>query len=420
MDTGLSSGRHVIAALSASTSLPPPDVTGGRLRQLLDVSPWMIFAALTLLALALRLACTTGLIGSDDLIYAKYARALMEGHYSETLDQARVAGRIHWAFRFGVVVPLAGLYKAFGVTEWSTLALPLLASTASVLLLAAVGRRMFDMRVAVIAGLLYATFPLQLRYGTAVLPEPIAECFALLGVLCYVTAPRRGDWTLVAAGALMGVAYLAKESAVFIGGAFFLHAVWERRWRSAALLATGMTGVIAAEHVYHLFAHGDLLFRMHSTRLFNLEASAIDPDRYQDLSYLLFRKYPHMMIVPNLVFGLHSLACVVCAGAALAMGPRRQYSLLLLWAAIPWLYLSFGSWSLQQYALIPRDPRYIEFTYPPLMLLSGVAISRALAARPLIARSAALALALVAGAGIVIGVGMRGTSHTQEKSMRSA
>jgi hypothetical protein len=372
-------------------------------------STWLAWTAVVALALALRLACSTGLAGSDDLFYAKYANAIVAGQYTQTYNAARGVEPRHWALRYGLLLPLAGVYRVAGVSEWSTVALPLVASTVCVLLLMQIGRRLFDARVALLAGLIYATFPMQLRYATVLEPEPLAQCFALLGVICYLQSgpSARGAWP-VAAGMQFGAAYLAKETAVFVAGAFLLHALFERRWQRAALLAIGVSSVVAAEHAYYLFVQGDILFRPHSTQLFNLR----DPENLRNLNdrwvYRLFVQYPRSMLVPSRTFGLHSLVCLCGAAAALLLKPRRHYLLLLLWAVIPWLYMNFGSWSLERYAIMPRADRYLDLVYPPLMLLTALVISRALAVRGRVATLTVAALAVVLVVGVASGLATRG------------
>jgi hypothetical protein len=379
------------------------------------MSPAIVFGGLVLLALTLRLACTTGLIGSDDLRYGRYAQAIVDGTYGNLLEAARGVEFRHWGLRYGLLLPVAALYKFFGASEWTTILLPLVASTASVLLLADIGRRLFDLRVGVIAGLLYATFPIQLRYATVLTPEPIAELLVLIGVLCYVKAretARRASLLWFGAGLAFGVAYLAKEPALFVGGAVFLYAAWERRWRAAALLAFGITAIVAIEHTYYLFWQGDILFRPHATVVHRM----LNPENAEsELAYQLLRKYPAMMLLPSVDFGLHSLACLIGAAAALALKPRRNYLLVLFWTVIPWLYLNFGSASLQQYLVLPRAPRYIEFTYPPLMLLTGVVVSAALASRQMVARLMVGTLAAVLVVGVASGLATKGRGYRAEE-----
>jgi 4-amino-4-deoxy-L-arabinose transferase-like glycosyltransferase len=371
---------------------------------------WMVYGALAVLALALRLACSTGLVGSDDLYYATYAKALAEGQYATVLGQLRGVEHTHYALRYGILLPLAAIYKLFGVGEWTTILLPLTASTLSVALLAAIACRMYDLRVAIIAGLLYATFPIQLEFASVLEPEPIAECFALLGVLAYLYA-RRGTYSGLwfVTGVLMGSAYLTKEAAAFIGLAFFLHAALQRQWRGALLIALGLLSVVVLEHAYYYFVWNDVLFRPHSTQLYQLPQSDSFFLPRLELKYRLFYKYPEAMLVPDLRMGLHSVACLAWAGIALILARRRGFSMLGLWAVIPWLYLNFGSWSLTHYAPLPKDPRYLEFTYPPLMILSAVALSRFFAGRRAVAWPAAAAFAAVLVGGVFSGVVIRGT-----------
>jgi hypothetical protein len=130
-------------------------------------SKWISVGAICVLGLVMRLACTTGLIASDDLGYSRYARLIAHDLYVPELH--------HYAIRYGLTIPVAGVYRLFGVGEWTTILVPLLASTASVPLLIAIGQKLFDLRTALIAGLLFATFPVQLHLATMLLPEPVAE-----------------------------------------------------------------------------------------------------------------------------------------------------------------------------------------------------------------------------------------------------
>jgi 4-amino-4-deoxy-L-arabinose transferase-like glycosyltransferase len=358
-----------------------------------------------MLALLLALASTTGLMGADDLRYARYAQGLAEGDYRGALNE----WPRHNALRFGVIVPVALVYRAFGVNEWSTMVVPLIASTLSVVLLIEVGRRMFGLVAGVVAGLLYATFPLRLIYGGILVPELIAECWVLLSALCYLRArDQSGAWWVIS-GMLLGVAYMTKEPALFIGGAFLVYTVWQRQWRGTILYAVGVALIGAAEHAYYYAVWGDVLFRFHVTRPYTVVASeTFFTLQGKPLLHFLFRKYPDMMVVPHIKYGLHGLTSVVAAAAALLLKPRRDYGLALLWCILPGLYLNFGSFSFARYAPVPRDERYIEFLFPPLMLLAGVAFGRALTSGAVVARSAAAVLGVVMVAGAASGLAMRG------------
>ncbi|HEY0872628.1 MAG TPA: glycosyltransferase family 39 protein [Vicinamibacterales bacterium] len=371
-----------------------------------------LFAALAILTLLLRLAGMTGLIGSDDLNYVKFADAVVEGRYSEMVGGERER---HQGLRYAVILPQAAIQRTLGVSEWTTILLPLVTSTLSVLLLAEIGRLLFGLRIGLIAGLLYATFPIHILLGTILVPEPVLGFYSLAGVLCYLHAGRRGGILWFVAGMLMGAAYLAKEPAVFVGGAFLLHALWERRWRGAALFAAGMIIVPVLEHAYYYFVLGDLMFRPNSTRVFSLDEPQNIANLHRNLTYRLFIKYPSMMLVPNAMFALHSLVCVALAATAVIFTRRRGFLMLTLWAIVPWLYLNFGSWTIEHYAPMPTDPRYLELVYPPLMLLAAVAVMRALDMGGARARLTACSLIVVLVVGSVMGIRLKGTVGRAEQ-----
>ena len=330
---------------------------------------WLI-VGLFFFALLLRLTCFTGLIASDDLTYSRFAQQIASGQY--------VLEYHHYAIRFGVILPVGMVYALFGVSEWSTIIVPLLTSASSVVLLALIATRLFGARAGLIAGLLLATFPLQLYHATILVPEPIVEFYVLLAVLIYVRTDERASVAMGAlAGVLIGVAYLTKEPALFVAPALFIDAALRRRWQQAFGIAAGVVSVIALEHAYYLAMTGDLLFRPHSMVIHNQYVTGggreISPDVFNSgLLRRLFIEYPRMMLIPGLDFGIHSLVALILSALAMFRFRKdRRAHFLLLWAVVPWLYLNFGTTSFTHYIPIPAAPRYIDFTYPPLFLLSA-------------------------------------------------
>jgi hypothetical protein len=90
-----------------------------------------------------------------------------------------------------------------------------------------------------------------------------------------------------------------------------------------------------------------------------------------NLSWRIWKAYPRLMLLPNEHFGLHSIFVLVLAGVAVVRTRLKGDVLLLaLWAAIPYLYLNFGSSSFSHYWALPLAPRYISLIYPPLFILA--------------------------------------------------
>ena len=335
------------------------DVSAARLR--------VILAIAFISALAVRLFCFTGLIGSDDLGYSYMADLLARGRFQPVAH--------HWTNRLMVILPVSAAYRLFGMQEWSTVLAPLLASAASVPLLMAIGVRLFSLTAGLIAGVLLMTFPVHVRYASVLVPEPVTEFLLLLGAWAYIRSGERARGWLYAAGLFFGLAYMGKEPAIFVGGAFVLYNLVRRRWAAAAWTVAGISTVIAAEISYFAAATSDGLFRLHSLKVHYLDPAVTAAN--SDLPYRLLKVYPKMMLIPNVHFGVHSACALLFGAAGLAMLKRRRIALLLLlWAAVPWLYLNWGSSNLTRYIAIPAAPRYIGLVYMPLFLAAAVAIHR--------------------------------------------
>ena len=335
------------------------------------VSPARLWAILTIAfasALAVRLFCFTGIVGSDDLGYSYMADLLARGKFQPVAH--------HWTNRLMVILPVSAAYRLFGMQEWSTVLVPLFASAASVPLLIAIGTRLFSLTAGLIAGVLLMTFPVHVRYASVLVPEPVTELLLLLGAWAYVRSQERAAGWLYGAGVFLGLAYMGKEPAIFVGGAFVLYNLLRRRWTAAAWTAAGISTVIAAEIAYFAAATSDGLFRFHSLKVHYLDPAVTAANA--DLPYRLLKVYPKMMLIPNVHFGVHSVCALLCGAAGLALLKRRRIALLLLlWAAVPWFYLNWGSSNLTQYIAIPAAPRYIGLIYMPLFLAAAVAIERA-------------------------------------------
>ena len=96
-----------------------------------------------------------------------------------------------------------------------------------------------------IAALLMASFPLSIRYGSILVPEPVAGLYILAAVWLYLRARESGRLTTAtAAGIFLGVAYLTRELALFVILAVLIEAAWQRRWRMFLAVAFGSLVVV--------------------------------------------------------------------------------------------------------------------------------------------------------------------------------
>src|SRR5262245_36325564 len=147
---------------------------------------WLsLTAGLFTISLFLRIICYTGLIASDDLVYARHAERVANHAYR--LES------YHMATRYGVFVPVGMLYRLFGVHEWTTVALPLIHSSLAAVLTAIIAAHLEGPAIAWLSGFLMATFPVELRYGTILVPEPFLQTMLLFAALLFVLAEKKNE-----------------------------------------------------------------------------------------------------------------------------------------------------------------------------------------------------------------------------------
>lgn len=334
---------------------------------------WTYFGFIVVAALLMRLACYTGLIASDDVGYSHFAQLIAQLHYKPELH--------HYALRYGLIIPLGALYALFGVREWTTVLLPILASAASVPAVMLIADKLLGRRVALLTGLLVATFPLALRYATILFPEPIAEFYGLVAILIYLYWGTRSPAPAgLICGICVGVAYLTKEPTLFIAPALMIDALAMRRWRLFLGISAGIVMMVGIEHTYYLAVTGDLLFRPHAMIVHNHTVEAVKANRY--VFWRLFKAYPRILIVPTLSSGLHSLFALLLVVPACLLMPFEKLRIPLLWVVLPLLYLEFGTSSFTHYWLLPAEDRYLIFIYPPLFMLASAALIRWGSLRP--------------------------------------
>ena len=328
--------------------------------------PWPALLLIFGVSLVVRSICFTGLIGSDDLFYSAFAQQILDGTYQ--------LERNHMAIRYGVILPLAAIYKVFGIHEWSTVALPLLASSLAPVLATLVGFQLSGATAAWIAGLLLATFPVDARYATILVPESMLQSAVLAAAIVYLNAEARQSMALgIVSGILMGLAYLIKEPGAFVVTAFVIFAFAQRRWSLGLTVAGGAALVLAAELTWFWVVTQDLLFRTHAMVVNNRQPEVISANEH--LIYRLFQSYPRLMLLPNVDFGLHSVLAAAACVVALVSDRSYRTAFLLLWAAVPLLYLNFGTSSFERFWALPVSPRYVSLIYPPLFVLTGIIVA---------------------------------------------
>ncbi len=193
------------------------------------------------LALGLILILATGLrvvsfIGygydGDDVGYADLAHSIVAGGFREAHERTSLI----FPARIGILAPAAMSFKVFGVSEQALGVYPLVVSLAGILLAYVAGSVLFNERVGLVAAVLHALLPVDVRYGTLLYPDPPGALWLNGAILLVYVASRGAIRRRIVAGILaglfLGLSWLSKEALLFslpfVGG-YILWATYRER-----------------------------------------------------------------------------------------------------------------------------------------------------------------------------------------------
>lgn len=221
------------------------------------------------IALAVRVEFFVGCLGTDDLVAWNRAAQFSQSHWC-ALDQNF---NIVATLRYGLSLPVAGIFTLFGISETTANVFPLLMSLLAVAAVWDLTRRLTgSLAMACIAALWLAMIGLDISYSSVLLPDgPLSS----LGVLCVwgtVLAIRCGDGKPLASsllffisGFLAGYAISVKLPGIGLIVTLF---VWSassltlKQWRLKMLwILCGFFLAVALEHLFFWAIHGDLFYR---------------------------------------------------------------------------------------------------------------------------------------------------------------
>lgn len=181
---------------------------------------------------------------NDPTFYVLYSDRIADG-----LGYTRLSGEKYAYYPVGYPATLAALKKAGDIFGWdrsifSQKMMNGMFGAISVLLLYLIALRMFDRRVAVVAGLLQSFFPSQIYYAGTILSEAEFTMLFLAALLVLVWHPWRREgmpWQqLLAAGVLLSAATMVRG--ILLIFPLLLLAIWwfQLRSRKRALVQTAI------------------------------------------------------------------------------------------------------------------------------------------------------------------------------------
>jgi hypothetical protein len=317
-------------------------------------------AGVVFLGLLFRVAFFGGYPGTDDTYYIEAAYRVSVGDFT--------AFDSNFAVRSGLVLPTAAAYRTLGVSLLTTALLPLCCSLAGLLVAFALGQRLFDRRVGLLAAFLLSVFPLDVIFASELFAcTPVALLTGLVAYCLVCDDAARTAGPAFAAGLCLGVATLAADTAWFCllpVGYYFLF-VSTRRRRAFVSMA-GLVCPLSLEAHFYSVVVGDAWWR------WRVLAEAISRQGSDALSSGLGFAYviqPFLRLLTEQEFGLFPLVLLPALAFHTWRAPSRYSRFLVFWVIAVFLYTSYGTVSPLRFAPLPRLPRYLSSTTIPAMVL---------------------------------------------------
>ena len=344
----------------------------------LPFEPVYIFMVLSFI---LRLVTFMGISEGDDLSYTLLAHRFANGD---------VAANFIFDIRWVVYVPVALLYKIFGVSDFTSLLPTMVYGICSVWLAYKIVLEETDRLTASIATLLYLSFPIILIYGNFLQVAPSLEFFTLLTVYSFQRGIKSENicWFILGGFAIGGI-FFARTTGLFIAPLASFY-VWYRKgfnrktilWIACAALCSLV--LPAVQGFVYLKVHGDFFHHItisrkgvdYMDRMFD-----VDP---KDLFFYIRTMFTHGNFANWMMFGLNgyfiaasTLACIIL----ICMKKAGKEALFFIWFLSYFLFMTFAPTSFSPYTTLIRNIRYAIIFLLPVCAIYGIFLNKMVKSR---------------------------------------
>ena len=339
------------------------------LRKSLDLSSKNILFLIIIFAVILRILFFIGVAEPDSYVYSQHAFDISSG-------QPKLS-RIDFVYgiRFLLTVPLALSFALLGVRDISAVLWPFFCSLGSIILIFYLGRLLFDERTGLLAAFLLSFFPQEILLATEILPDPILNVFVGLSLFLFLRSEKDkkgkfGNFYYFLSGFLLGMASLARMTAVVLILFFFAYFVYTRKMkRGYAYLILGIVLVFGLTGLSYYVTTGDFLHNFH---IINKTYQGIAERGYE-------RTAPFFYCKGLAGLGLKGLASLGFFYHFMVLGlifcgrirKFKEIVIPLLWFLPIFLFMDLGSSSIVKYRPLIKDFRFLSLvTFPVILILA--------------------------------------------------
>ena len=350
----------------------------GRITEKFNKLPFEPVYIFMVLSFILRLITFMGISEGDDLSYTLLAHKFANGDFT-----ANFIFDIRWV----VFVPVALLYKIFGVNDITSIAPTFIYGIAGVWLAYKIVLEETDKLTASIATLLYLSFPIILIYGNFLQVAPSLEFFTLLTVYSFqrgIKSEKIG-WFVLGGFAIGGI-FFARTTGLFIAPLASFY-VWYRKgfnrktalWIVCAALCSLILPIV--QGFVYLNVHNDFFHHITISRKgvdYMDRMSDVDP---KDLFFYIRTMFVKGNFANWMMFGLNgyfiaasTIACVIL----ICMKKAGKEVIFFIWFISYFLFMTFAPTSFSPYTTLIRNTRYAIIFLLPVCAVYGIFLNKML------------------------------------------
>ena len=333
---------------------------------------------LMILSFVLRLVTFMGISEGDDLSYTLLAHRFANGDF---------AANFIFDIRWVVYVPVALLYKIFGVNDITSITPTFVYGVSSVWLAYKIVENETDRLTALISTLIYITFPIILIYGNFLQVAPSLEFFTLLTVYSFqrgIKSEKTG-WFILG-GFAIGFIFFARTTGLFIAPLASFY-VWYKKgfnkktvtWICCAALCSLVPP--AVQGLVYLKVHDDFFHHIAiSKNGINYVDRMFDVDP-KDLFFYIRTMFVKQDFANWMMFGLNGYfitASVLVCTVGIFTGKAGKEVLFFIWYLSYFLFMTFMPTSLFPYTTLIRNIRYAIIFLLPIAAIYAIFLTKML------------------------------------------
>lgn len=382
---------RITRALTPTLRSPPNPPEA--LTELMPPRLGLTIAAVTIVAIFLRIFLMPGLGGTDDVLYALRGLELAQGNWRYTTDPAEL--------RFGIVWPIALLSQVVGSTDFSLSLWSLLCSSLEIVAVMLLAGRFWGKNEALVAGVLMAVAPIHISLaGRPLADAPFASFITLAFTGLLLAEVRQSAKMALISGISLGMCWWIKPTATIPLLFIFLASipVFWRLFKYWWLILISFLAMVCAEWLLLWIKYDDPLHTLRVLLPFLRTHQNYSGDPFWGTNApafyfrLLFLDMREMWILPHLaVLGVIGIAISRPVDATKQI--FRRFA--LYWPLMMLFAYSFFVISTNPVKFIPKQENYAVIFVAPLALAAAWGLARLNRALQIVAVMLTVAISLL-------------------------